>query len=149
MVNIIFLYFGKILQRLSGCMSLDFLITVPHGGVFFRCRVSVYQSITSYVRLLLFCFFSVLGCRYPGQSPGRLQLRWRFLIATMFVVKFNMEICPNLTKYMSINCSCPFSTLLINVRSCYCGESPHLQHHCHLGLFQRHPIDKNDRASTY
>jgi len=86
MVNIIFLYFGKILQRLSGCMSLDFLITVPHGCVFIRCRVSVYQSITSYVRLLLFCFFFVLGCRYPGQSPEGLQLRWCFLLFRLLVI---------------------------------------------------------------
>ena len=67
----------------------------------------------------------------------------------MFAIELNMEMWPNLTQYLSTIYSWPFSILLINVRCRYRGDSPDLRHHCHLGLFQRHPIDKNDRASTY
>ena len=31
------------------------------------------------------CFFD-LGCRYPGQSPGVLQLRWCFLLFRLLVI---------------------------------------------------------------
>ena len=108
------------------------------------------------------CVIFDLACRYSGQSPGGPQLRWCFLSAvsyiicyseqwsaTMFVIKLSMEMWPNLTQYLSIKCSWPFSILLINVRSRYCGDSPHLRHRCHLGLFQCHPINKNAPASRY
>jgi hypothetical protein len=72
--------------------------------VFIRCRVSVYQSITSYVRLLLFCFFFVLGCRYPGQSPEDLQLRWCFLLFRLLVIDhvYNRVKHGNVTQFDTV-----------------------------------------------
>ncbi len=67
----------------------------------------------------------------------------------MFAIELNMEMWPNLTQYLSITYSWPFSIFLINVRCRYRRDSPDLRHHCHLGLFQRHPIDKNEPSSTY
>ena len=52
-----FLYFGKILQRLSGCMSLDFLITVPHGCFFSMSRVGIPVDHLICTVTTFFCFF--------------------------------------------------------------------------------------------
>ncbi len=120
------------------------------------CCVSASLAITSYVRLLLLFVCFDLGCWYPGQSSGGLQLKLCFLIAVSYILCYSYVwnrvehgIWPNFTQYLWIICSWPFFILLINGRYRYRGDSPNLRQNCLLGLFQRHHIDKNALVSTY